>query len=143
MEYLVRLILKKRSIRELETGIIYLVVGGLGVLFIKVFPDVGNLIPPCLFRLWSGIPCPSCGGTNCAIQLVQFHFWQAFLYNPFIFIVLIFFSLWGMNTLSGLVFRNNIHFVLNATEKKALQWIILLLLPVNWIYLIMRTVFTI
>jgi hypothetical protein len=40
-------------------------------------------LPPCNFLRLTHLPCPSCGLTTCFAWAVRFHFWQAFLANPF------------------------------------------------------------
>ncbi len=32
--------------------------------------------------------CPGCGITRCLIELLHFHFYQAFRYNPYVFLLL-------------------------------------------------------
>jgi hypothetical protein len=40
-------------------------------------------LPPCTFLRLTHLPCPSCGLTTCFAWAVRFHFWNAFLANPF------------------------------------------------------------
>lgn len=40
-------------------------------------------LPPCLFFKLTGIPCPSCGLTTSFAHTVRFHFYEAFLTQPF------------------------------------------------------------
>ena len=129
-----------RTWRDLEVGIAYIIICFLGLVIIRLFPQVLSLIPPCMFRLWSGIPCPSCGGTHCAVQLAHFHFLPAFLSNPFIFVMLLLLTFWGMNTIVGLVTKKNVKFILSTKEKRILKWSIILTVPINWIYLITKTI---
>ena len=136
-----RIEIQKRSLKELEIGIAYLVIMAFGFIIIKFFPKAFNLIPPCLFRLWTGIPCPACGGTHCGLYLAHFNIGQAFLANPFIFFLLLLLFLWGMNTLAGIVLRMNLIFILTKIEKKLLNSAILLAIPLNWAFLVLRVVF--
>ena len=58
-------------------------------LFIVLRPLAAFMIqhfPPCPF-LAQGIICPSCGGTRCIENLVNFHFEKSFQYHPYIFLV--------------------------------------------------------
>jgi hypothetical protein len=135
----VQISIKNRSWRELEVGIAYLSISTIGLLIIWLFPHALSFIPPCMFRLWSGIPCPSCGGTHCAVQLANLNFVQAFLSNPFIFLLLVLLAFWGMNTTAGVVFKRNIQFLLSNREKLTLKWIIILSIPVNWLYLLLKS----
>jgi hypothetical protein len=51
----------------------------------------------CLFKHFTGLPCPSCGSTRSVLQLFQGNLREAFLFNPIgyvIFIVLLIVPLW-------------------------------------------------
>ena len=136
-----RIEIQKRSLKELEIGIAYLVIMAFGSIIIKLFPGAFDLVPPCLFRLWTGIPCPACGGTHCGLHLAQLNIYQAFLANPFIFLLLMLLFLWGMNTLAGIVIKKNFRFFLTKIERKYLYSAILLAIPLNWAFLILKVVF--
>lgn len=47
-----------------------------------------NLPVPCLFHKLTGWYCPGCGLTRCLASLLSLDFYQAFRYNPLIFIFL-------------------------------------------------------
>jgi hypothetical protein len=40
-------------------------------------------LPPCMFLQVTHWPCPSCGLTTSFAWAIRFHFWNAFLANPF------------------------------------------------------------
>lgn len=44
---------------------------------------------PCFFRSHFGVYCWSCGLTRMCDRLVHFKLWEAFLYNPYFFLLLI------------------------------------------------------
>ena len=44
---------------------------------------------PCLFRKVTGFYCPGCGITRMVIACFQFDFYQAFRYNPLVFILFV------------------------------------------------------
>lgn len=44
-------------------------------------------LPPCLFFKLTGIPCPNCGLTTSFAHSARFHFYQAFIAQPFGLIV--------------------------------------------------------
>lgn len=51
----------------------------------------------CLFKHFTGLPCPSCGSTRAVLQLFQGNLKEAFLFNPIgyvIFIVLLIVPIW-------------------------------------------------
>ena len=40
-------------------------------------------LPPCFFLKLTGIPCPGCGLTTSFAHTVRFHFYEAFITQPF------------------------------------------------------------
>lgn len=69
--------------------IIFIVLGGLILLFCLNF----GIYVPCLFRKVTGFYCPGCGITRMVIACFQFDFYQAFRYNPLVFILCLLFLL--------------------------------------------------
>lgn len=49
--------------------------------------------PVCFYNKWLGIPCPLCGLTRAAFELMHFHFRLAWNFNPLIYPLLIWFGL--------------------------------------------------
>lgn len=43
---------------------------------------------PCAFHEMTGMYCTGCGGTRMVISILKLQFYQAFRYNPFLFITL-------------------------------------------------------
>ena len=43
----------------------------------------------CIFREVLGIYCPGCGGTRMVKAILKLDFYQAFRYNPFMFILIV------------------------------------------------------
>lgn len=43
---------------------------------------------PCVFHKITGFYCPGCGLTRCLVSLINLDFYQAFRYNPLIFVLL-------------------------------------------------------
>ncbi len=44
---------------------------------------------PCIFHALTGLYCPGCGITRMFFSILEFDFYQAFRYNPLVFILLI------------------------------------------------------
>lgn len=65
------------------TGVIGLLV--LLILYSKIVFDIGVLCP--LHEIF-GIDCPGCGGTRMAVALINLNFYQAFRWNPLLFLTL-------------------------------------------------------
>lgn len=47
-------------------------------------------MPACYIKKFAGIDCPTCGGTRMVLSLLKFQPINAFFYNPFLFLVLIY-----------------------------------------------------
>ena len=60
--------------------------------FLFLYLKVGIYIP-CLFRKLTGFYCPGCGITRMFLSILQLDFYQAFRYNPLVFILCLFFLL--------------------------------------------------
>lgn len=55
------------------------------VLYYFMFNEL-EIVIPCVFHLITGFYCPGCGITRMIFSLIKFDFYQAFRYNPLIFI---------------------------------------------------------
>lgn len=53
----------------------------------------------CLFNELTGLFCPGCGITRMIIAILKLDFYQAFRYNPLIFMLLIFFIIYFIYSL--------------------------------------------
>lgn len=71
---------------------LYLSIIGVGF-FYYVFTLLTNFAIPCIIYKYTGIQCPGCGVTRMFLSLIKFDFYNAFLYNPVVFILLIFWNL--------------------------------------------------
>lgn len=59
-------------------------------IFVFVNSSLINIIPPCYWHENYGLYCPGCGSSRCIISLVNGNFSDAFFYNPFLFILIIY-----------------------------------------------------
>ena len=50
---------------------------------------------PCIFHELTGFLCPGCGITRMFISIIILDFYQAFRYNPLVFVLLPFFLIYG------------------------------------------------
>ena len=80
---------RKRFLRE---GIRIL---GIGVIYFFWVCLTGVGIP-CPFRLLTGYLCPGCGITHYCIAMLQLRFADAYSANPFLFVLMPFFILYGI-----------------------------------------------
>ncbi len=56
--------------------------------FLLLYLKLGIYIP-CLFRKFTGFYCPGCGITRMFLSILQLDFYQAFRYNPLVFILFV------------------------------------------------------
>ena len=65
--------------RTETSNIIGLCIGLIGVMgytLSQLYPRFVDILPPCMFRQITGIPCPSCGATRAAVHLSRFQIVQ-------------------------------------------------------------------
>ena len=69
-----------------------------------------NLIPKpfCPFHQLTGIPCPGCGGTRAALEIIDGHFENAFQINPLAPLVILFFLVLIISAWIDFIFKTNI-----------------------------------
>lgn len=61
----------------------------LGAIYLFFYnPTLRGFIPPCPIRFFSGFYCPGCGSTRELHSLLHIDLYQAFRYNPALFILL-------------------------------------------------------
>ncbi|HYA85860.1 MAG TPA: DUF2752 domain-containing protein [Nitrospirota bacterium] len=126
----------KRSTGQIEFGIIY---GSMACLVIgaaRVLPIL-SIAPSCVFKNITGIPCPTCGTTRSVVYLAQGKIATAYAMNPLAATVLIAAVLYFFYSVITLIFNlPRLGFILNHREKIAVQTTAIMLLLVQWAYLI-------
>ena len=97
---------------------------------------VGRPVRLCLFKRFTGCPCPTCGFTRGLLAFLHGHPIQAWLYNPLLFSFLaVLVAVISVRMLSG----RNLRLHLTRPERTA-AWIVLSLIFVaNWLYVIRWT----
>lgn len=84
---------------------------------------------PCPIYSITNLYCPGCGITRCLFSILQFKFYEAFKYNPLVFILIPFFTFY---------FSYQIYLYIFAKEDKVLNripkffWIILLIITITF-----------
>ena len=91
-------------------------------------------LPRCTFRTLTGLPCLSCGTTRCLTALSHLHLLHAFHFNPLATTVTV--TLLASPLM--LLHRGSVH--LSASSKKCLATIGLVIVAVNWVYLIVNRI---
>lgn len=83
----------------------------------------------CLFNELTGLYCPGCGITRMIISFIKLDFYQAFRYNPFIFMLIVFFMMRGI-----------VSIIRYRKVKPLSNKIILLLLILTILFVILRNI---
>ncbi|OPZ68597.1 MAG: hypothetical protein BWY83_02258 [bacterium ADurb.Bin478] len=128
--------------KECGTGLAYLLIGGVGWSLAFFVPDLDRLMPPCLLRTWTGLPCPACGATHCGMFLSRLEFKDAFLANPLFFILYLALAAWGFNSIIGALFGKSSRLVLNQRENDIRRYALAAVLLLNWLFVILQAFLT-
>jgi hypothetical protein len=81
---------RKQREAELGKGIFLAALICAPPLFARFAPAwTEHLYPPCIFTMITKIYCPGCGTTRAFKALADFNLSGAFLYNPFLFLIII------------------------------------------------------
>ncbi len=124
---------------QIEFGIIY---GGIVLLGLVVtrFFHATQFLPGCVFRSLTGIPCPTCGSTRAMNFLAEGKIIAALSMNPLVAAAIISSLLYLAYTLITLVFTlRRVNVVLDERGQAGLRVAIVLLVALNWLYLIITT----
>ncbi len=131
-----RFVLMRRQAGEIEFGIIYGLIALMALLAGRFLP-VLSLVPSCVFKALSGLPCPTCGSTRSIVCLSQGHVASALSMNPAAAVLAIGATLYLFYNLftfaSG---APRIRIALSNSEKDTLRRTAIYMLLANWLYLI-------
>ena len=123
---------------EINIPLIYFLVIGFAAIGGFVIVKLGMLPPmKCHFKEFTGYPCPTCGTTRLMLALYNFHFIEAFKYNPFMFIFGVILGLWSMTGFLPLLIKKKLVISISQKEKKVLIIVLAILFFANWVYLIL------
>jgi hypothetical protein len=100
--------------------------------------NLGLPWPPCWFRCLTGLPCPTCGATRCALELAHGDFLGALHQNPLMFFCYAFSVVGNIYAAAVLLFRLPRPRLasLPAEVKRILAAFVVICLGANWIYLL-------
>jgi hypothetical protein len=92
--------------------------------------------PFCAFRLATGLPCPTCGGTRSVLALVQWRLGEAFWWNPLVALGCIamcaWFLLWLLDVVQG---RARSRGVWECAQRRPWPVVLAGAVALNWVYL--------
>jgi len=98
-------------------------------LLLDIFEVIGI---PCPFNEFLHIYCPGCGSTRMIRSLLQFDFYQAFRYNPLLFILLF--------PIGGVIIGEVIYFIKNRRLFNISTKIYIILIVLIFVYWILRNI---
>ncbi len=101
-------------------------------------------LPGCLFRLVTGIPCPSCGITHSMMDIVQLRFSDAIYDNILGFPATIMLAIVPLLIITDIAFRKQYFIICYRRMESVLQrnsllaGLLVILVALNWAYLIIQ-----
>ncbi len=115
-----------------------LIAGGIlaaGCLAVRLLSldDLGFSI--CSFKLWTGLPCPSCGSTRALGCLAHFDLAGAFAMNPLATLTAAGIALWAFLDLVMVPSRRSLALRIEPSRHPLVLRCLLAALAVNWAYL--------
>jgi hypothetical protein len=127
--------LRKKHSGEIEFGIIF---GSLAImaLFAARYLPLTDMMPSCLFKTFTGFPCPTCGTTRSLVHLAKGDLQGSLFMNPAFALSMILTLLWFLyNTIIVLFDTSRFTLSLTRPEFDAVRVAALALLLLNWYYL--------
>jgi hypothetical protein len=95
-----------------------------------------SILPPCIFKQITGIPCLTCGGTRSIVALSNFEIYRAFLFNPLVMLFGVGIMVFSFGALTGWIFKKSIAVILSNNEIRAIRIFIISLVVLDWAFLI-------
>lgn len=131
------LILTKRLPDQVDFGLIYGAISLLAILMGR-FLSIPSLVPSCVFKGLTGIPCPTCGATRAVVCLSHGDVVGAVIMNPMaalaeLFAVFLFFYCLTSRALHA----PQVGVVVSEKEKDTMRYGFIALVAANWCYLIL------
>ncbi len=134
-----RIITRKRAAGELEFGIIYGTIALAAVGAASVLPLM-KLVPSCLFRSLTGMPCPTCGTTRALMHFSRGDLATAFSQNPlFVSLLTLTFLYFVVNSIATLLRFPRVIVLLSSFERSLLTAAACIIIAANWTYLLARS----
>jgi hypothetical protein len=95
-----------------------------------------DILPGCLFRKATGIPCLTCGGTRSLAALSELDLAASFGYNPLATLTVAAMVIFSLAVASGLIFQRRLVIKPTSTEAIVLRWSLAAAIILDWLYLI-------
>ena len=127
-------------LRLLLFSFLPLLIGAL--ILVSLAPGLALNLAHCPLRDITGFPCPTCGGTQTATHVVQGHWWSALQANPMVLLLGVAYVLAAVYAgLATLIPSWRRSLQLTAHEKRTARLLAVLLLFLNWAWLVYRYLF--
>jgi hypothetical protein len=99
----------------------------------------GLPLPPCVFYMVTGCPCPTCGATRCVLALLHGRVGEALGWNPMVFAGLVALALVNLYAATALVARlPRLRLSFSRSEGRVLRVAFVIMVTANWAYEIHR-----
>ncbi|MBS1127914.1 MAG: hypothetical protein H6Q97_430 [Nitrospirae bacterium] len=128
------LTLKKRASGDIVFGLIYGTIAILALIAVRFLP-VLELMPSCVFRAFTGIPCPTCGATRSLVHLANGNLSASFGMNPAIALLMFAALLMFVYDVATLFSGSRISLSLTPREATLMRAGAVVVLLANWAYL--------
>jgi hypothetical protein len=92
--------------------------------------------PLCLFKAFTGLPCPTCGTTRALARLFGLDFAGALRMNPFMTLLAVVVAAWALADLALLPRRQALEVAVSPRVAFALRVGALVFFLANWVYLV-------
>jgi len=126
--------------RLFPLGFVFGLVGSVALTgFYFLLPYCIPVIGGCRFREWTGIPCPTCGGSRSIYALFHGRLGESFAQNPMVLIGALTLAGWFLLSLAAEVIpRREMEVELTRWEKILLRVLAVAFPLATWAYLLVR-----
>jgi hypothetical protein len=131
------LILNKRASGDIAFGLIYGTIAIMALIAARFLPIL-EMMPSCLFRAFTGIPCPTCGATRSLVHLAHGNLSASFDMNPAVALAIFASMLLAAYDLAALFSGSRISLALTPRESTLIRAGAVVVLLANWAYLVLN-----
>ncbi len=118
-------------------GMIFGSVLGVASCLAMVWLHLGLPLPVCVFRSWTGLPCPTCGSTRMVERLLAGDVAGALGWNPMVFIGLTAIAVWGVGSAIRVgLGLPAVRLILKKQDRVIVRALAIITLIAGWGYLI-------
>jgi Protein of unknown function (DUF2752) len=126
--------LNKRASGDIAFGLIYGTIAILALIAARFFPILG-MMPSCVFRAFTGIPCPTCGATRSLVHLANGNLSASFGMNPAFALLMLAALFMFAYDVATLFSGSRISLSLTPREATLIRAGAVVVLLANWAYL--------